>query len=90
MPNLAKVIYRPIGLAGSLAAGALAGALVKQVWKRISDSEDAPAALQSEYSLKSVVLAAALQGLIFAVVKAVIDRGGARMFERLTGEWPGD
>jgi hypothetical protein len=90
MPNLAKVAYRPIGLAGSLAAGALAGALVKQVWKRISDHDEAPDALQSEYSLKSVLLAAAIQGLIFAVVKALIDRGGARVFERLTGEWPGD
>jgi hypothetical protein len=24
------------------------------------------------------------------VVKAAIDRGGARVFQRWTGEWPGD
>jgi hypothetical protein len=34
--------------------------------------------------------AAAVQGAIFAVVKASLDRGGARGFEKLTGVWPGD
>jgi hypothetical protein len=36
------------------------------------------------------VLAAALQGAIFAATKAVIDRAGARGFTKLTGKWPGD
>lgn len=90
MSKLAKVIYRPVGLAGGIAAGALSGILVKQVWKRIAKEDDAPQALQSEYPLVQIILAAALQGLVFAVVKALIDRGGARVFERVTGEWPGD
>lgn len=89
MSKLAKIVYRPVGLAGSVAAGALAGAVVKQVWKRVSDEDVAPDALQSEYSFKSILLAAAIQGLAFAVIKAAIDRGGARLFERVTGEWPG-
>ncbi len=89
MSKLAKVVYRPVGMAGSLAAGAIAGALVKQVWKRASDEGDPPEALQSEYSFRSVLLAAAIQGMVFAVVKAAIDRGGAKLFQRLTGEWPG-
>lgn len=90
MGTLAKVVYRPVGLVGSIAAGALAGAVVKQVWKRVSRFDDAPAALQSEYSLRSVLAAAAVQGLVFAVIKAAIDRGGARVFEQITGAWPGD
>ncbi len=35
-----------------------------------------------------VLTAAALQGAIFAVVKAAVDRGGAAGVRRLTGEWP--
>jgi hypothetical protein len=35
------------------------------------------------------LVAAAIQGAIFSVVKTVIDRQGARLFERWTGEWPG-
>lgn len=88
----AKILYRPIGLAGSIVGGIVAGQVFKQVWKRVSAGEDAdaPKALESEYSLRDVLVAAAIQGAIFAVVKAAIDRGGARAFEHWTGEWPGD
>ena len=60
------------------------------VWRRLSDEDDAPGALQSEYALRSVLVSAALQGAVFAVAKAALDRGGARLFERATGAWPGD
>ncbi|HYI58558.1 MAG TPA: DUF4235 domain-containing protein [Microlunatus sp.] len=90
MSALAKIAYRPLGLAGSMLAGVAAGAVVKQIWKRVADADDAPAALESEYSLRTVLLGAALQGLVFAVIKAAVDRGGARLFERATGAWPGD
>src|SRR3712207_2628180 len=86
----AKLAYRPIGLLGGVLAGVVSGALFKQVWKRVSNEDDAPDALQSEYSMKEVVLAAALQGAIFAATKAAIDRAGARGFTKLTGNWPGD
>jgi hypothetical protein len=88
----AKLLYRPIGLASSMASGALAGILFKQLWKRISPGADneAPKALKSEFNLREVLLAAALQGALYALVKALVDRGGARAFQRLTGDWPGD
>ena len=54
------------------------GAVFKQVWKRISDEEESPKALESEYGWKEILPAAALQGAIFALVKAVVQRGGAR------------
>jgi hypothetical protein len=34
--------------------------------------------------------AAALQGAIFAFVKAAVDRGGAEGFRKMTGVWPGE
>ena len=66
--------------------------MFKQVWKHATpgDQEDAPKALESEYALREVLIAALIQGAIFAVVKALVNRGGARAFERWTGEWPGD
>ena len=36
------------------------------------------------------MVAAALQGAIFAVVKAVLDRGTATAARELTGTWPGE
>ncbi len=90
MVSAAKLAYRPVGIVASIAAGAIASAVFKQIWKRVADEDDAPSAMQSEYSLGQVLLAATIQGAIFAAVKALIDRGGAKGFQRLTGSWPGD
>lgn len=86
----ARVAYRPFGLLAGVFAGLVSGAVFKQVWKHVSGEDDAPDALQSEYRMREVVLAAALQGAIFAATKAAIDRAGARGFTKLTGSWPGD
>jgi hypothetical protein len=86
----AKLAYRPIGLIGGILAGTLSGIVFKQIWKAVANEDDAPGALQSEYSTQEVIIAAALQGAIFAATKAAIDRAGARGFKQLTGAWPGD
>ena len=90
MSKGAKLAYRPIGLIGGILAGTLSGIVFKQIWKQVTDEDDAPSALQSEYSMREVVLAAAIQGAIFAATKATIERLGARGFKELTGAWPGD
>jgi len=88
----AKILYQPLGLISSVVAGVVAGQVFKQVWKHATpgDQQDAPKALESEYNLREVLIAALVQGAIFAAVKALVNRGGARAFERWTGEWPGD
>jgi predicted metal-dependent enzyme (double-stranded beta helix superfamily) len=86
----AKLAYRPVGLVGGILAGVISGAVFKQVWKLVAKEEDAPSALQSEYRMREVVLAAAIQGALFAATKAAVDRAGARAFTRMTGSWPGD
>jgi hypothetical protein len=87
----ARILYRPVGLVSSIVGGLVASQIFKQVWKRATPGEnaDAPKPLESEYSMLEILAAAAVQGAIFAVVKAAIDRGGARIFQRWTGEWPG-
>jgi hypothetical protein len=88
----AKILYRPLGLVSSLVGGVVAGSVFKQVWKHATpgDNADAPRALESEYGLREILVASAVQGAIFATTKALINRGGARVFQRMTGEWPGD
>lgn len=87
----AKILYRPVGLVSSIMGGLVAGALFKQVWKRVGPGENdsAPTALESEYPFKEILIASVIQGAIYAGVKTVIDRQGAETFRKLTGEWPG-
>jgi hypothetical protein len=87
---MAKLFYRPFGVILSILAGLAAGAVYKQTWKRVSGKEDPPKAKESEYSWKELLPAALLQGALFGLVKAAVDRGGARAFEKVTGSWPGD
>ncbi|MEU7875352.1 DUF4235 domain-containing protein [Dactylosporangium sp. NPDC049140] len=85
-----KLLYKPFSIAFSVAGGIAAGVVFKQIWKRLSGEEDAPEATSREYGWGEVLAAAALQGAVFAVVKAAIDRGGAEGVRRLTGDWPDD
>jgi hypothetical protein len=85
-----KLMYKPLSLAFSVAGGVVAAAVFKRVWKLVSDEDEAPHATSRDYGWGSVLAAAALQGAIFAVVKAAIDRGGAEGVRRLTGQWPDD
>ncbi len=84
-----KVAYKPVGLILGAVSGAVAGAIFKQVWKVTGRDEDAPDATDQERGWREVVIAATLQGAVFAAVKAMVDRGGATVVRRLTGTWPG-
>jgi len=85
----AKLLYKPFGIVSGLVGGAIANAVFGAVWKKVAHDDDRPNATDQQRALPEVLAAAALQGLVFAVVRAAIDRGGARVYARLTGEWPG-
>ncbi len=85
-----SLLYKPFGILFGVLGGLIGGVIFKQVWKLVAGEDDAPGAKESEYTWGEVLPAAALQGAIFALVKAAVDRGGARGFEKLTGVWPGD
>ncbi|MFB6615174.1 DUF4235 domain-containing protein [Streptomyces sp. NPDC085524] len=84
----AKLAYRPIGLVLGAAGGLIAGTVFKQVWKTVGGAGDAPDALDEDRAWSEVLIAAALQGAVFATVKAAVDRAGATGVRRLTGTWP--
>ena len=57
------------------------------VWS--GHDHDAPDATDEDRGWTEILVAAAGQGAIFAVVKAAVDRAGATEFRKATGEWPG-
>ncbi|GIH78572.1 membrane protein [Planobispora longispora] len=83
---MSKVVSRGVSAASGMLGGALAGVIFKQVWKLASGKDDAPQANSEEYGWGEVLLAAAVQGAIFGVVKAAIDRSAARSLHRATGQ----
>lgn len=84
-----KIAYKPVGLALGAFSGMIASAAFKQVWKIAEGEGDAPSATDEDRSWKQILIAAAVQGAIFAVVKAAVDRSGAVATRRVTGTWPG-
>jgi Protein of unknown function (DUF4235) len=85
-----KVLYKPLGLLVSVLGGLVAGTIFKQIWKLAAHEDDAPQATDADRGWREILIAAALQGAIFAVVKAALDRTAAQGTEKLTGTWPGD
>jgi hypothetical protein len=83
-----KIAYKPVGMALGAVGGLLATAVFRQVWTSLGHDDEAPAATDPDRTWREVLLAAALQGAVFAGVKAAVDRGGATAVHRLTGTWP--
>jgi hypothetical protein len=86
--RLDKIAYKPVGILLGIGAGALAGLLFKQVWKMAGNDDDAPNATDEDRGWGEILAAAAIQGAIFAIVKAAVDRSGAVGVRKLTGRWP--
>ncbi len=84
----AKLAYKPFGLLLGAAAGMVAGAVFNRAWRALSGSEDVPRATDEDRGWGEIIAAAALQGAVFAVVKAAADRAGAQGMRRMTGRWP--
>jgi hypothetical protein len=87
---MTKLLYKLISVLVSVLGGMLAGVIFKRVWKLAAREEEAPAATDARRGWREILIAAALQGAIFAVVKAALDRGTATAAHKLTGTWPGD
>ncbi|MGN9813054.1 DUF4235 domain-containing protein [Micromonospora sp. BQ11] len=86
--RIGKAAYRPVGVLMGIAAGAVAGAIFRQVWQMTAGDGEAPSATDEDRGWGEVLAAAALQGAIFSVVRAAVDRGGAVGVRRFTGHWP--
>ncbi|RKN35309.1 DUF4235 domain-containing protein [Micromonospora musae] len=85
---IGRVAYKPVGVLLGIAAGTVAGAVFRQIWKLTAGDGEAPDATDEDRRWGEILAAAALQGAIFAVVRAAVDRGGAVGVRRLTGRWP--
>ena len=87
--NLSKIAYKPAGMIGGVVAGAAAAYAFSHVWRMLSHREDPPQAIDEDRSWTEILAAATLQGAIFGLVKAAVDRSVATGVRGVTGRWPG-
>jgi len=87
---MGKLLYKAISTGVSVLGGIAATAIFHRIWRVAADEEEAPTATDPRRSWPEVLIAAAVDGAIFAVAKAVLDRGMATAARELTGTWPGD
>lgn len=85
-----KLLNKAFGLLVGVLGGMLARALFKRIWQAVTGEDEAPSATDARRGWREILIAAALQGAIFAVVQAALDRATAEGTARLTGDWPGD
>ena len=86
---MSKLQYKVLGLLVGMLGGLLASAIVRKVWELMPGHDDAPEAIDTRRSWGEILTAAALQGAIFAVIRAAVERATAASAEKLAGEQPG-
>ena len=84
-----KMQYKAVGLLVGLLGGMLASAIVRKVWELTPGHDEAPESIDTRRSWAEILTAAALQGAIFAVIRAAVERATAASAEKLAGEQPG-
>jgi hypothetical protein len=89
MSAVTKAMYLPLQIAISVAGGLLAGKVFTEVWQRISPSDQEPPDPKDlNRSGREAITAAALQGLVFGLVRALVDRAGAHGYRAVTHQSP--
>lgn len=83
-----KLMYKPLALLLAAVSGAVASVIYKRVWHLMSKEDEAPKPTDEDRDWSEVLSAAAIHGMVFALVRAVMDRAGAVGVRRLTGRWP--
>ncbi len=81
------LLYKPWSILFGVLGGLLASTLFAKLWALLANGEP-PAPTQQDASWKAILPAAALEGAVYATVKAAAQRGSAQAFARSTGVWP--
>ncbi|MBS1879009.1 MAG: DUF4235 domain-containing protein [Actinobacteria bacterium] len=84
-----KLLFAPVGIGAGLVAGMLGKKAFERLWAAVDD-EDPPKPDQRGAPTVKLVVALAIEGAIFRVVKGMTDYGARRAFAGATGAWPGE
>jgi hypothetical protein len=86
---VSKLIFRPVSIVAGLVAGLIGKKLFQGLWG-VVDDEQPPKPEERPVPIGKLVLALALEGALFRLVKGLAEHGSRHAFSRLTGSWPGE
>ena len=89
MKVIITILYKPIGILAGILAALVGRRIYAFVWGKI-DEEEPPKGTTKEAPLVKVLGAAAIEGVIFKVVRTAANRQSARAVYYFTGYWPGE
>ena len=85
---MSKLSYRLVSAIIGIGGGLIARSLFHRVWHGLTGEDDRPEPSDRTAGWGAVVIGAALEGALFASVRAAVDRAGAVGVARATGTWP--
>jgi Protein of unknown function (DUF4235) len=83
-----KLSYKLMSVLFGVGGGLVARALFTKIWAGLTGEDEKPEANDRRAGWTEVLIAAALEGALFAVVRALVDRASAVGIEKTTGTWP--
>ncbi len=89
MSAVSKALYLPLQIGTSVAGGLAAGWVFSEIWQRVSPSDQEPPDPKDlNRSGREALGAAALQGLVFGLVRAAVTRASAHGYRAVTHDSP--
>jgi Protein of unknown function (DUF4235) len=82
LTGLGKIIYKPFGTVFGILGGLLAGKVFGVIWKKLSNEDETPAPLSEDYTTREVLVAATLQGAVFALITTAVNRYGIKAYRK--------
>ncbi len=86
---MSKILFVPVSVLSGLLAGVIGKRLFGAIWGLIDDQEP-PKPEHRRVPLGKLVLALAIEGALFALVRGLVSHGSRQAFSRVTGAWPGE
>ncbi len=86
---MGKLLFIPVSVGGALLAGFVSTKIFEQIWQ-LFDEQEPPDSKHQDVQWSRLLLAGAIQGANFRMVKEATDQESRRAFYRVTGSWPGE
>jgi uncharacterized protein DUF4235 len=86
---VSKLFFIPFSVISGLVAGFVGKRLFSLIWGLIDD-EEPPKAEHRDVDPRKLVLALAIDGAVFALVRGLVDHAARLAFARSYGAWPGE